>query len=119
MLHGAGGDAMNALVYEWRSLSASSQHGVKALSDLYEAMWQDVVATAVDAGLLAGDARVIKRCVLGSMNLTVQWYRPDGRLAPDAFIEAMLQACRRRCRRGGRVAAGTGGRRLGGVFPTC
>ena len=93
MLHGAGGDAMNALVYEWRSLSASSQHGVKALSDLYEAMWQDVVATAVDAGLLAGDARVIKRCVLGSMNLTVQWYRPDGRLAPDAFIEAMLQAC--------------------------
>ena len=30
MLHGAGGDAMNALVYEWRSLSASSQHGVKA-----------------------------------------------------------------------------------------
>ena len=43
-LHGAGGDAMNALVYEWRSLSASSQHGVKALSDLYEAMWQDVVA---------------------------------------------------------------------------
>ena len=74
------------------------------------------VATAVDAGLLAGDARVIKRCVLGSMNLTVQWYRPDGRLAPDAFIEAMLQACPPAP--GGRgVAVGTGGRRLGGVFP--
>ena len=56
-------------------------------------MWQETVAAAVYAGLLAGDARVIKRCVLGSMNLTVQWYRPGGRLAPDAFIEAMLQAC--------------------------
>ena len=93
MLHGAGGDAMNALVYEWRSLSAQSQRGVKVLSDLYEGMWQETVAAAVYAGLLAGDARVIKRCVLGSMNLTVQWYRPGGRLAPDAFIEAMLQAC--------------------------
>ena len=57
MLHGAGGDAMNALVYEWRSLSAQSQRGVKVLSDLYEGMWQETVAAAVYAGLLAGDAR--------------------------------------------------------------
>ncbi|CAB3633369.1 hypothetical protein LMG26685_01206 [Achromobacter mucicolens] len=92
MLHGAGGDAMNALVYEWRSLSASSQASVKVLSDRYEAMWQSVVAGAVQAGLLRGDARVIKRCVLGAMNLTVQWYKPGGRLAPAAFIDAMLQA---------------------------
>lgn len=92
MLHGAGGDAMNALVYEWRSLSAPSQASVKVLSDRYEAMWQSVVAGAVQAGLLRGDARVIKRCVLGAMNLTVQWYKPGGRLAPGAFIDAMLQA---------------------------
>ncbi|PTW92859.1 TetR/AcrR family transcriptional regulator [Achromobacter mucicolens] len=92
MLHGAGGDAMNALVYEWRSLSAPSQASVKVLSDRYEAMWQSVVAGAVQAGLLRGDARVIKRCVLGAMNLTVQWYKPGGRLAPAAFIDAMLQA---------------------------
>jgi hypothetical protein len=51
-----------------------------------------VVAGAVQAGLLRGDARVIKRCVLGAMNLTVQWYKPGGRLAPAAFIDAMLQA---------------------------
>lgn len=92
MLQGAGGDAMNALVYEWRSLSAPSQSAVKALSDRYEAMWQSVVAEAVDAGLIQGDARVIKRCVLGAMNLTVQWYKPGGRLAPAAFIDAMLLA---------------------------
>ncbi|MFJ3459716.1 TetR/AcrR family transcriptional regulator [Achromobacter spanius] len=92
MLHGAGGDAMNALVYEWRSLSAPSQAAVKGLSDRYEAMWQSVVAGAVEAGLLRGDARVIKRCVLGAMNLTVQWYKPGGRLAPAAFIDAMLLA---------------------------
>ena len=92
MLHGAGGDAMNALVYEWRSLSAPSQAAVKVPSDRYEAMWQSVVAGAVQAGLLRGDARVIKRCILGAMNLTVQWYKPGGRLAPAAFIDAMLQA---------------------------
>jgi AcrR family transcriptional regulator len=92
MLHGAGGDAMNALVYEWRSLSAPSQAAVKVLSDRYEAMWQSVVAGAVDARLIQGDARVIKRCVLGAMNLTVQWYKPGGRLAPAEFIDAMLQA---------------------------
>jgi AcrR family transcriptional regulator len=92
MLHGAGGDAMNALVYEWRSLSAPSRAAVKSLSDHYEEMWQDAVAAAVAAGLLQGDARVIKRCVLGAMNLTVQWYKPDGRLPPAEFIDAMLQA---------------------------
>ncbi len=92
MLQGAGGDAMNALVYEWRSLSPSGQKDVKALSDQYEAMWQSVMAEAVESGLLQGDARVIKRCVLGAMNLTVQWYKPDGRLSPAAFIDAMLQA---------------------------
>jgi len=92
MLHGAGGDAMNALVYEWRSLSAPSQAAVKVLSDRYEAMWQSVVAAAVDARLIHGDARVIKRCVLGAMNLTVQWYKPGGRLPPAEFIDAMLQA---------------------------
>ncbi|WP_208748009.1 TetR/AcrR family transcriptional regulator [Achromobacter agilis] len=92
MLHGAGGDAMNALVYEWRSLSAPSRAIVKSLSDRYEEMWQEAVAAAVDAGLLKGDARVIKRCVLGAMNLTVQWYKPGGRLQPAKFIDAMLQA---------------------------
>lgn len=92
MLQGAGGDAMNALVYEWRSLSAPSQAAVKALSDHYEAMWQSVVADAVSAGLMKGDARVIKRCVLGAMNLTVQWYKPGGRLAPAEFVDAMLLA---------------------------
>ncbi|WMD21434.1 TetR/AcrR family transcriptional regulator [Achromobacter seleniivolatilans] len=92
MLQGAGGDAMNALVYEWRSLSPGSQSTVKELSDRYEAMWQSVVSGAVSAGLIKGDARVIKRCVLGAMNLTVQWYKPGGRLAPAAFIDAMLLA---------------------------
>ena len=92
MLKGAGGDAMNALVYEWRSLSPPSRDAVKSLSDRYEQMWQDVVAGAVDAGLLQGDARIIKRCVLGAMNLTVQWYKPGGRLQPAEFIDAMLQA---------------------------
>ncbi|MOA58319.1 hypothetical protein D3C78_1827010 [compost metagenome] len=55
-------------------------------------MWQDAVTAAMAAGLLQGDARVIKRCVLGAMNLTVQWYKPEGRLAPAEFIDAMLQA---------------------------
>lgn len=86
------GDAMNALVYEWRSLSPAARGGVKALSDRYEDMWQDAVDDALRAGLVDGDARVIKRYLLGGLNLTVQWYRPQGRLAPGDFIEAMLRA---------------------------
>ena len=38
---------MNALVYEWRSLSASSQHGVKAGAIFMKRCGRDV--TAVDA----------------------------------------------------------------------
>lgn len=89
---GGRGDAMNALVYEWRSLSPAARGGVKALSDRYEDMWQDAVDDALRAGLVDGDARVIKRYLLGGLNLTVQWYRPQGRLAPGDFIEAMLRA---------------------------
>lgn len=92
MLTGAGGDAMHALVYEWRSLSAGARGGVKALSDRYEGMWQQVVDQAVRAGVLQGDAHIIKRYLMGGLNLTVQWYRPKGRLAPAQFVEAMLQA---------------------------
>ncbi|AOB27306.1 TetR/AcrR family transcriptional regulator [Bordetella bronchiseptica] len=92
MLKGAGGDAMNALVYEWRSLSPAARGGVKALSDRYEDMWQDAVDDALRAGLVDGDARVVKRYLLGGLNLTVQWYKPQGRLAPGDFIEAMLRA---------------------------
>ncbi|AKQ55275.1 TetR/AcrR family transcriptional regulator [Bordetella hinzii] len=92
MLAGAGGDAMHALVYEWRSLSPQARAGVKALSDRYESMWQRVVEQAVGAGVLRGDARVIKRYLLGGLNLTVQWYRPRGRLSPAQFVQAMLQA---------------------------
>ncbi|OZI44657.1 TetR family transcriptional regulator [Bordetella genomosp. 5] len=92
MLRGDGGDAMNALVYEWRSLSAENKAGVKRLSDAYEAIWQHAVEAAVADGTLRGDPAIIKRSILGAMNLTVQWYRPQGRLAPAEFVDALLVA---------------------------
>ncbi|MFJ1298422.1 TetR/AcrR family transcriptional regulator [Pseudomonadota bacterium AL_CKDN230030165-1A_HGKHYDSX7] len=92
MLRGDGGDAMNALVYEWRSLSLENKASVKRLSDVYEAMWQRAVDAAVEDGTVRGDPGIIKRSVLGAMNLTVQWYRPNGRLAPAEFVDALLMA---------------------------
>ena len=83
---------MNALVYEWRSVSPQSRPRVSVLSDRYESMWQAAIEDAVNAGVLRGDPTIIKRSVLGAMNLTVQWYRPEGRLDPAAFVEALLEA---------------------------
>jgi len=92
LISGVGGDAMHAMIYEWRSLSPAAQARIEVLSDAYEQLWHTAIDDAVACGLVQGDAAIIRKQVLGGMNFTVRWWRPDGRLPADALIEAMLQA---------------------------
>lgn len=92
LISGVGGDAMHAMIYEWRSLSPSAREGIRHLTDQYEALWQQAMDDAVACGLLEGDAAILRKQVLGGMSFSVAWYRPDGRLGADALIDAMLRA---------------------------
>jgi len=49
-----------------------------ALKDRYESMWQKALKDLKRAGLIADDSQVARLFLLGALNWTVQWYRPDG-----------------------------------------
>jgi|SRR5690606_3937849 len=92
LLNGVGGDAMHALIYEWRSLSQDAREKVRRLTDQYESLWHQAIDDAAACGLVQGDAAIIRKQILGGMNFTLTWYRPGGRLDVDAIIDAMLHA---------------------------
>lgn len=47
--------------------------------DLYEGMVRHLVEGGIEAGIFRGvDARTAARSILGAVNWTVKWYRPDG-----------------------------------------
>jgi len=82
-------DAMTVLLYEWRSLSPAAQTRVMASRDAYEALWMDPINEAVVLGLVESDAVLVRQTVLGALNWTAQWYRPEGRLDVDALAQSM------------------------------
>ena len=82
-------DAMTVLLYEWRSLSPAAQTRVLASRDAYEALWMDPINEAVVLGLVESDAVLVRQTVLGALNWTAQWYRPEGRLDVDALAQSM------------------------------
>lgn len=92
LIYGVGGNAMHAIIFDWRSLSLPARLRARELSDVYEGLWHRAISDAVGAGLLEGDPVVLRKYVLGGMNHMVRWYKPDGRISSDDFIEEMLRA---------------------------
>ena len=92
IISGVGGDAMHAMIYEWRSLSPPARMQIQKLSSAYEQLWHTAIGDAVASGLLHGDAFIIRKHVLGGMNSIVRWYRPDGRLSADELVEQLMLA---------------------------
>lgn len=73
-----GRDFAAALLHESRHLDPAELAEVVALKDRYELMWQKVLQDLKGAGLIADDSRVTRLFLMGALNWTVQWYRPDG-----------------------------------------
>jgi AcrR family transcriptional regulator len=73
-----GRDFAATLLHESRHLDAAAQAEVVALKDSYETLWQKALKDLKQAGLIADDSRVARLFLLGALNWTVQWYRPDG-----------------------------------------
>lgn len=87
-------DAFYVVLRDWRTLSSPSRRKVIALRDEYE----NHIARALDGiaqtGLIPENTRLFRLFLLGALNWTVQWYRPDGGLTinqlADGFLELML-----------------------------
>ncbi len=77
-------------LYEWRRLDAESRAHLSHLRDAYEALWQEVVGDALEAGLIHGDKFLVSRFVLGALNWTVRWYDPEGSRTPEELARELI-----------------------------
>jgi AcrR family transcriptional regulator len=73
-----GRDFAATLLHESRHLDPGELAEVVALKDRYETMWQKVLRDLKRAGLITDDSGVARLFLMGALNWTVQWYRPDG-----------------------------------------
>lgn len=89
-INGQTGEAMAVLVFEWRSLSESSQEEVLKLRDIYEALWLEVLESLRTENVLAADPFVVRRMLTGALSWTVTWYRPDGGLSLDDLTSQVM-----------------------------
>lgn len=72
--------------HQWRYLSGDSLGGVVAKRSQYEALFTTLVGDGVRSGGFAPelDTKVAVFSLLGALNWTPEWYRPDG---PDSAEE--------------------------------
>src|ERR1051326_425382 len=83
-------DAFTVVLRDWRGLSPRSRKRVIALRDQYEAHIAKVLDEIAEAELIPRNTRLFRLFLLGALNWTVQWYRPDGDLTIDELAEAFL-----------------------------
>ena len=86
-----GNDFIPVLLYEWRSLTEANRRRVVALNDRYDGLWQNVIDELKRDGHLPGDPRLVRLLIIGAVNWTGRWYRPNGRFSLDEIAEATAQ----------------------------
>lgn len=60
--------------------------------DAYERSVRALVADGMRSGEFArGDAALVTRAMLGAVNWTARWYRPDGAQEPDEIAETLAE----------------------------
>ena len=89
LLGAEGRDFAVTLLHESRHLNPEELAELVALKDGYEAMWQQVLEELGRAGLIADDSPVARLFLLGALNWTVQWYRPDGSDSVDQIAQRL------------------------------
>ena len=61
------------------------------LRDEYEKIWQQILDEAAQAGLIPDDTTLLRKMLFGSLNWTVQWFRPSGNLSIEQLADRMLR----------------------------
>ena len=61
-----------------------------AKRDCYELGVRNLIATGMRAGeFVSGDAALVARAMLGALNWSVQWFRPDGPMTAEQIAEQL------------------------------
>ncbi|OGO16054.1 MAG: hypothetical protein A2Y93_08425 [Chloroflexi bacterium RBG_13_68_17] len=76
------------LQLEHRNLEPRIRARHIARRDRYDALWRELIRRGVEKGTFhAVDEDIVAFAVLGVQNWMITWYRPDGRLAPEAIAD--------------------------------
>lgn len=81
-------DLAAVLLLEHRSLEPQFQARHTPRRDRFERQWRDLINEGRDIGVFeCSDPSLASRFVLGVLNWTITWYRPDGKLSPSDIAE--------------------------------
>jgi len=92
-------DLAAVLLLEYRSLEPELQARHIPRRDRYERLWRDVISQGMGAGLFCCiDPAIAARALLGVMNGSITWYRPEGSMSiedianqfTDLFLHGLL-----------------------------
>src|SRR5262245_46665651 len=87
LLEETGGSAAHL---EFRALPTPRRAEIARLRDAYERVVRGIVAAGVRSGALRDvDPKLATLALLGALNATVTWWRPEGPLAPPALARAV------------------------------
>jgi AcrR family transcriptional regulator len=76
------------LLLEYRSLEPDLHARHTPRRDRFERLWRDLIQQGVNEGVfICQDPPIASRALLGVMNWTITWYRPDGRLTSVEIAE--------------------------------
>ena len=81
-------DLASVLLFEHRSLERKQHARHVPNRDKFESLWKDVIAQGVKARFFkCDDPALATRALLGIMNWTLTWYRPDGSLTIEQIAD--------------------------------
>ena len=93
-------DLAAVLLLEHRSLEPQYHARHIPRRDRFERLWRDLILEGQEQGVFAcADPAVAARYLMGVMNWTITWYRPEGTLSPgdlaaqygDLFLAGLLR----------------------------
>lgn len=81
-------DLSAVLLFEHRSLDADQHARHIPNRDRFESLWRNVVDGGVQSGLfICDDGAMAVRALMGTLNWTLTWYRPNGTLSIDQIAD--------------------------------
>ena len=81
-------DLFSVLLFEHRSLDRKSHARHVPNRDQFESLWQGVFIEGVHSKLfVCQDYRLAVRGLMGTLNWTLTWYRPDGELSIEKIAD--------------------------------
>lgn len=83
-------ETMSVLFHERWSLSDGAWRRMVERRDSYEALWDAALADLGDGYGDPSYRKLSRLLLMGAMNWSAQWYRPDGEFDIDAVTDALL-----------------------------